>query len=152
IFFARFITGLRVIGALAAGTAGMPWPRFLVANATGAIAWAVTMALLGYFFGHSWELLHKYLGRGGLIVLGCVIVLVGLPILLRRLRQMQFRPLERVTRGQIVQGLLVALLEVVCVGLLALMSDKRPTLELDREVAHWVAEHPSAVLHAAARV
>src|SRR5262249_34978097 len=32
IFFARFITGLRVIGALAAGTAGMPWTRFLLAN------------------------------------------------------------------------------------------------------------------------
>src|SRR5262249_44191658 len=29
IFFARFVTGIRVIGALAAGTAGMKWPRFL---------------------------------------------------------------------------------------------------------------------------
>ena len=49
IFFARFISGLRVVGALAAGTAGMPWGRFVVANATGAIAWAVSMSLLGYF-------------------------------------------------------------------------------------------------------
>src|SRR5437773_11802321 len=31
IFFARFITGLRVVGALAAGTAGLHWPRFLLA-------------------------------------------------------------------------------------------------------------------------
>src|SRR5438128_9950456 len=31
IFFARFITGLRGVGALAAGTAGMAWSRFLVA-------------------------------------------------------------------------------------------------------------------------
>jgi membrane-associated protein len=152
IFFARFITGLRVIGALAAGTAGMPWPRFLVANATGAVAWAVTMALLGYFFGHSWELLHDRLGKGGLIVLGCVIVLVGLPYLLRRLRHMQFRPLERVTRGEIVQGLLAALLEVVCVGLLALMSDQRQTLRLDREVADWLAEHPSDTVKMVAQV
>ena len=84
VFFARFITGLRVVGALAAGTAGMAWPHFLAANAAGALAWATTMSLLGYFCGHSWELLHKWLGRGGLVILGCVIVLAGLPYLLRR--------------------------------------------------------------------
>src|SRR5712692_10727522 len=63
IFFARFITGLRVVGALAAGTAGMAWSHFLVANAAGALAWATAMSLLGYFFGHSWELLHKWLKK-----------------------------------------------------------------------------------------
>src|SRR5437870_13651197 len=69
IFFARFITGLRVVGALAAGTAGMHWPRFLAANASGALVWAVAMSLLGYFFGHSWPLLHAWLGRGSLVLL-----------------------------------------------------------------------------------
>ena len=38
------------------------------------------MSLLGYFFGHSWELLHKILGKGGLILLGCVVVLLALLI------------------------------------------------------------------------
>lgn len=78
IFFARFVTGLRVVGALAAGTAGMPWLRFLVANATGAVVWAVTMSLLGYFFGHSWQLLHAWLGWGSLVLLGVVLVLIAL--------------------------------------------------------------------------
>src|SRR5262249_4258647 len=45
----RFVTGLRVIVALAAGTAGMPWWRFLLANAAGALAWASAVGLLGYF-------------------------------------------------------------------------------------------------------
>ena len=36
VFLGRFITGLRVILAPAAGTSGMPWPRFAVANAAGA--------------------------------------------------------------------------------------------------------------------
>src|SRR5581483_214189 len=49
ILFARFIAGLRVVAALAAGVSSMSWPRFLVANAGGAIAWATTMSLLGYF-------------------------------------------------------------------------------------------------------
>jgi membrane-associated protein len=85
IFFARFITGLRVVGALAAGTAGMPWPRFLAANAGGAATWAVTIALLGYYFGESWELLHKWLGRGGVLVLLGVILLLAAPFLRPRL-------------------------------------------------------------------
>jgi membrane protein DedA with SNARE-associated domain len=83
IFFARFITGLRVVGALAAGTAGMAWPHFLAANAAGALAWATTIALVGYFFGHSWHLIHACLGRGGLILLVAVVVL-GLSVYLVR--------------------------------------------------------------------
>jgi membrane protein DedA with SNARE-associated domain len=85
IFFARFVTGIRVIGALAAGTAGMPWPRFFLANASGALVWATTIAFLGYFFGENWERLEKWLGRGGLIALS-IVLLVGIPYLWRRLR------------------------------------------------------------------
>jgi membrane-associated protein len=85
IFFARFITGIRVIGALAAGTAGMPWPRFFLANASGALLWATTISLLGYFFGENWERLEKWLGRGGLIAL-TIVLLIGIPYLWRRLR------------------------------------------------------------------
>src|SRR5437879_655275 len=84
-----FAGGLLGIGALAAGTSGMAWPRFLLANAAGAMAWAVTMTLLGYFFGHSWELLHRWLGRGGLIILACVVLVVVLPHLMHRLRQLR---------------------------------------------------------------
>jgi membrane protein DedA with SNARE-associated domain len=54
----RFVTGLRVIVALAAGTGGMPWSRFFPSNAVGAFAWASVIGLLGYFFGRSWQLLH----------------------------------------------------------------------------------------------
>jgi membrane-associated protein len=59
---ARFIAGLRVVAALAAGTAGMHWPRFFLANAAGALAWAVAVSLLGYFFGRSWKVLQHGLG------------------------------------------------------------------------------------------
>src|SRR5256885_3137494 len=54
VFVARFVTGLRVVAALAAGTAAMPWGRFFLANAGGALAWASTVSLLGHFFGRSW--------------------------------------------------------------------------------------------------
>src|SRR5262249_26298020 len=84
IFFARFVTGLRVVGAMAAGTAGMKWPRFLFANASGAAAWAVTMALLGYFFGQSWHLIHAWFGWGGLALLAGVLAIGGIYVWRRR--------------------------------------------------------------------
>jgi membrane protein DedA with SNARE-associated domain len=87
VFFARFIAGLRIVGALAAGTAGMHWPRFLAANAAGALAWATAMSLLGYFFGHSWHLLHHWLGRGTFLLLGCVVLVLLVHQLHRRLTQ-----------------------------------------------------------------
>jgi membrane protein DedA with SNARE-associated domain len=78
IFFARFVTGIRVVGAMAAGTAGMPWPHFLLANGLGAILWATTISLLGYFFGESFELLEKWIGRTGGILLGIFLALAFL--------------------------------------------------------------------------
>jgi membrane-associated protein len=81
---ARFIAGLRVVAALAAGTAGMHWPRFFLANAVGALAWAVTISLLGYFFGRSWKALHHGLGWGAWIVIVCVLLGVGVHHLWRR--------------------------------------------------------------------
>jgi membrane-associated protein len=168
IFFARFITGLRVVGALAAGTAGMTWPHFLGANAAGALAWATTMSLLGYFFGHSWELLHKWLTRGGLIILSCVIVLVALPYLLKRLRKPSpallnrmgvshptsaSRPARRLGEGgQVWQGILAAILEVICIAVLVRLAQGDRATAIDRRLADWTAAHSTPLLDTLANV
>jgi len=78
VFVARFITGLRVVGAILAGASGMRWPTFIVYNATGAIVWCTAIALAGYFLGHSWDLLERWIGRTGLVGLAIV---VGLAVL-----------------------------------------------------------------------
>jgi membrane protein DedA with SNARE-associated domain len=78
VLVARFITGLRVVIALAAGTAGMSWSRFFPANAAGALAWASIICLLGYFFGRSWQLLEQGLAWGSWIILGCTALAVVL--------------------------------------------------------------------------
>jgi membrane-associated protein len=83
VFFARFVSGLRVIGALAAGTAGMSWPRFFLANTSGAVVWATAVSLLGYFFGNSLTLIRHWLGEGGLILLGAAVALIGVSYLWR---------------------------------------------------------------------
>jgi len=44
VFFGRWIPGVRVVAAVMAGATEMPWRRFAVANALGAVAWASTVA------------------------------------------------------------------------------------------------------------
>jgi membrane protein DedA with SNARE-associated domain len=80
VFIARFITGLRVFGALLAGSSGLRWPTFLVYNAAGAIVWSITIAAVGYWLAYSWQTLERWIGRSGLIALAVVIVifLVGI--------------------------------------------------------------------------
>jgi membrane-associated protein len=84
VFAARFIAGLRVVAAPAAGIAGMHWPRFFLANAAGALAWAVAVSLLGYYFGRSWGLLHHWLNWGVWVVLGGLVVVLAVRHFRRR--------------------------------------------------------------------
>lgn len=42
---------MRVVAALMAGATRMPWRRFAVANALGALAWATTVATTAYLVG-----------------------------------------------------------------------------------------------------
>jgi membrane protein DedA with SNARE-associated domain len=87
VFVARFVTGLRVVAALATGALGMPWSRFVLANAAGTAVWASTVALLGYGFGRSWQLVHHWLGWGSWILVGIAALVIGLRHLWSRLRQ-----------------------------------------------------------------
>jgi len=48
---ARFVVVLRQLNGIAAGSAGMAWPRFLVANAIGAILWVGTWCVIAYYVG-----------------------------------------------------------------------------------------------------
>jgi membrane protein DedA with SNARE-associated domain len=150
IFFARFVAGLRVVAALAAGTSRMEWPRFLLANALGAVAWAVTMSLLGYFFGQSWQVLHRWLGRGALLILACAVVLVGVPYLWRHFR-LPAPSWDRLLRSQVWHGLLAAVLVVICVAVLVLLAEHsaRPRGE-GRPFDRRVAAHRVPVLDAVA--
>src|SRR5262249_35056127 len=72
VFIARFITGLRVFGAVLAGSSPMRWPVFLLYNASGAIAWCTAIAMAGYALGSSWDLLEHWVGRSSLVALAIV--------------------------------------------------------------------------------
>ena len=85
VFAARFITGLRVVGAVLAGGSGMKWPVFLLYNATGAVVWCTVIAFAGYSLAYSWATLERWIGRTGLIALA-LIVAMGVLALLRARR------------------------------------------------------------------
>lgn len=69
VFFGRWFSGLRIASAWLAGVNRMPWPTFLVYNAAGGIAWAVSVALLAYWVGDSAEKLLSTFGIVGLAIL-----------------------------------------------------------------------------------
>lgn len=84
VFAARFVAGLRVVAGPAAGAAGMHWPRFFLANAAGALAWATAVSLLGYFFGRSWGVVHHWVSHGTWLMVAVVVVVLIVHHLRRR--------------------------------------------------------------------
>ena len=86
VFIARFITGLRVVGAVLAGASGLRWPMFLVYNAAGAVVWSTVIACAGYFLAYSWDTLERWVGRSGLIAFALVVA-IGVITFLRARRK-----------------------------------------------------------------
>jgi membrane protein DedA with SNARE-associated domain len=75
IFLQRWITGVRVIGALVAGTTQMRWSRFLLFNCLGAITWVTAISLLSYLFAVNLQILVKILSRSSLALLAVLLAL-----------------------------------------------------------------------------
>lgn len=68
VFLARFVSGLRVFGALVAGTSRMPWGRFALYNALGGAVWATAAVSVGYFLWGSISLVEHWVGRASLLL------------------------------------------------------------------------------------
>jgi membrane protein DedA with SNARE-associated domain/membrane-associated phospholipid phosphatase len=77
VFLARFFSGLRVFGALVAGTSRMRWVTFFLYNALGGAVWATAVVLVGYFLGSSLALVERWLGRATLLLAAVVALAVG---------------------------------------------------------------------------
>jgi len=74
VFFGRFIALLRIFAGPLAGSLKMPYPKFLMANITGGVAWAAGTTCIIYFLGIAAE---KWLSRFSWLGL-LAAVLVGL--------------------------------------------------------------------------
>ena len=96
VFAARFITGLRVVGAVLAGASGLQWPTFLLYNATGAIVWCSAVAVAGYAAANSWDALERWIGRTGIGAL--VLALILAFVAYRRSRSNTTSPHHHITK------------------------------------------------------
>ncbi len=72
VFLSRFVVGLRVFGALVAGTSRMPWGRFALYNALGGTVWATAAVSLGYFLWASISPVEHWVGRASLILVAAL--------------------------------------------------------------------------------
>ena len=83
---ARFVVVLRQLNGIVAGTTGMPWPTFLLANALGAALWVGVWTTVAYKFGHSTDIIpFIWHHLSAAMAIGMPLLLVGLAILhLRR--------------------------------------------------------------------
>ncbi len=85
VFLGRFTAFLRAVVPGLAGLSQMRYRRFLAYNAAGGVVWGVGAVVAGYLAGSSYEQVAHYLGRGGAVAVGLVVV-VGLVVWRRRRR------------------------------------------------------------------
>jgi membrane-associated protein len=81
---ARWIPWVRTFTPVMAGTSRMGYPRFLSANVTGALAWAVGLPVLGYYAAADPWLRYASYSVAGAFVAGSVAV--GVAAWVRRRR------------------------------------------------------------------
>jgi len=88
VIVARFVVLLRQMNGLVAGTAGMHWLTFALANMVGAALWVGFWTVLAYQFGHTPDVL-PFIGRhiGWLAFALMTLVLIGLLVGYWRMRR-----------------------------------------------------------------
>jgi membrane protein DedA with SNARE-associated domain len=86
VFLGRFVPVLRATLGWMAGVGRMPFPRFLLWNVAGAVAWACLIGLAAYYLGAALvKAVERDLGIGVGVIAGVLLLLAGLHVLRRRL-------------------------------------------------------------------
>lgn len=87
VFIGRFTALLRAIMPALAGSARMPYGRFLIFNALGGVTWGVGFTLGGYLAGTAFEQVAQWAGRVLAIAVAVVAVTALFVWWLRRRRR-----------------------------------------------------------------
>ena len=86
-FGVRFLVGMRIAGAVSIGAARFPRTRFALANAAGAVVWAVAVASAGYVFGSAFTLALERARHVELAAFVALAVIGGVIVALTRRRR-----------------------------------------------------------------
>ena len=84
---ARFIEILRQLNGIIAGTANMPWGRFLLYNGIGAALWVGLWSTLFYQLGNQGQRIGMLFKKYEPFALAAIVVAVGVFVLLHFLRR-----------------------------------------------------------------
>jgi membrane protein DedA with SNARE-associated domain len=90
VFFGRFVALLRIFAGPLAGSHRMPWPRFLVANASGGAVWVAAVTTVGLLLGSNLGRAIRLVSRAGYAGLAIAVILAagfGIRYLRRRRRE-----------------------------------------------------------------
>ena len=88
VFLGRWTAFFRAVMPALAGSAAMPYRRFLTFNAVGGVTWGATVVTLGYLAGASYAQVEHTFGRyASLTVAGIVVLAVGVIVVRRRLAE-----------------------------------------------------------------
>ena len=86
VFLGRWAAFFRAVMPALAGTARMPYPRFLTFNAAGGLVWGVAVVVAGYVAGASYATVESKLGRGAaLLVLALALGAFAVHVIRQRL-------------------------------------------------------------------
>lgn len=86
VFLGRFVSFFRAVMPALAGTAKMPYHRFLPWNAAGGLVWGTAFVLLGFFAGNSYAAVASKVGTGLAVAVGVVVVVAVIVWRVRRER------------------------------------------------------------------
>ena len=74
VFLGRWTAFFRAVMPALAGSARIPYARFLLYNATGGILWGVTVVMIGYLAGRSYAKVAHVFGLGAAAVVALVAI------------------------------------------------------------------------------
>jgi len=91
IIIARFVPFVRTFAPIVAGAAQMKYRQFVVYNIVGAILWAGTMLLAGYFLGRAIPNLESKIGYVILLVIAIALLLPLTELLKQRVTRWRYQ-------------------------------------------------------------
>ncbi len=83
----RFLYGLRTVAPFAIGLSNVTTKKFVILNVISAAIWAVTLGVLGYFFGRIMEAVLDDIKKYELLIMAGIFLIAAVIFIVKRLRR-----------------------------------------------------------------
>jgi membrane protein DedA with SNARE-associated domain len=83
----RFLYGLRTVAPFAIGLSNVSLRKFILLNILSAAIWAVTLGVLGYFFGRVMEAVLDDIKKYELLIMSGIFLIASIIFIVKRIRR-----------------------------------------------------------------